>query len=159
MISTRHPLGLAACSAMLVALGCASVPAPVNDSSVEAGYGRGLGAVYLAPINDGLEVNPRLEAGSELVFAALDRYLEAQGIQTQRPTLPVHQRNYTRLILLMPGTSSRRRSQSRGTGESGTQLYSVNGGRPQDNNYTLDGIDSNRQMMNSPVLPGANGFI
>ena len=66
--------------------------------------------------------------------------------------LPVNQRNYTRLILLMPGTSSVRRSQSRGTGQSGTQLYSVNGGRPQDNNYTLDGFDSNMQMMNSPGI-------
>ncbi len=66
--------------------------------------------------------------------------------------LPVNQRNYTRLILLMPGTSSRRRSQSRGVNESGTQLYSVNGGRPQDNNYTLDGVDSNMQMMNSPGI-------
>ncbi|MEZ5391434.1 MAG: hypothetical protein R2724_00850 [Bryobacterales bacterium] len=35
---------------------------------------------------------------------------------------PVNQRNYTRLILLMAGTSSVRRSQSRGTAESGTQL-------------------------------------
>ena len=31
-------------------------------------------------------------------------------------------------------------------------LYSVNGGRPQDNNYTLDGFDSNMQMMNSPGI-------
>ena len=66
--------------------------------------------------------------------------------------LPVNQRNFTRLILLMPGTSSRRRSQSRGTAESGTQLYSVNGSRPQDNNYVLDNIDSNMQMMNSPGI-------
>ena len=66
--------------------------------------------------------------------------------------LPVNQRNFTRLILLMPGTSSRRRSQARGTGQSGTQLYSVNGGRPQDNNYILDNVDSNMQMMNSPGI-------
>ncbi len=66
--------------------------------------------------------------------------------------LPVNQRNFTKLILLMPGTSSRRRSQARGVLESGTQLYSVNGGRPQDNTYTLDGIDANMQMMNSPGI-------
>ncbi|MBO0800610.1 MAG: carboxypeptidase regulatory-like domain-containing protein, partial [Blastocatellia bacterium] len=45
--------------------------------------------------------------------------------------LPVNQRNYTHLILLMPGTSSITRSQSQGTSQSGTSLYSVNGGRPQ----------------------------
>lgn len=72
--------------------------------------------------------------------------------ETELQRLPVNQRNFTRLILLMPGTSSRRRSQARGTGESGTNLYSVNGGRPQDNNYTLDGVDSNMQMMNSPGI-------
>ncbi len=66
--------------------------------------------------------------------------------------LPVNGRNFTRLILLMPGTSSVTRSQSLGTAQSGTALFSVNGGRPQDNNYTLDGFDSNMQMMNSPGI-------
>jgi carboxypeptidase family protein len=66
--------------------------------------------------------------------------------------LPVNQRNYTRLILLMPGTSSVSRSQNQGVSQSGTSLFSVNGGRPQDNNYTLDGVDSNMQMMNSPGI-------
>jgi hypothetical protein len=50
----------------------------------------------------------------------------------------------------MPGTSSVTRSQSQGVTQSGTGLFSVNGGRPQDNNFTLDGVDSNMQMMNSP---------
>ena len=63
--------------------------------------------------------------------------------------LPVNGRNYTRLILLMPGTSDQGGSQSKGT-FSGTQLISVNGQRRQDNNYTMDGVDNNFQMMNSP---------
>jgi carboxypeptidase family protein len=66
--------------------------------------------------------------------------------------LPVNQRNYTRLILLMAGTSSVSRSQQQGAAQSGTALFSVNGGRPQDNNYSLDGVDSNMQMMNSPGI-------
>jgi len=66
--------------------------------------------------------------------------------------LPVNGRNYTRLILLMSGTSSVTRSQQQGVAQSGTGLFSVNGGRPQDNNYTLDGVDSNMQMMNSPGI-------
>jgi hypothetical protein len=36
--------------------------------------------------------------------------------------------------------------------QSGTQLISVNGQRRQDNNLTLDGIDNNFMMMNSPGL-------
>ncbi|MCB9383530.1 MAG: carboxypeptidase regulatory-like domain-containing protein [Bryobacterales bacterium] len=63
--------------------------------------------------------------------------------------LPVNGRNYTRLILLMPGVSDISRSQSRGT-LSGTQLSSVNGQRTQDNNYSVDGVDNNFQHMNSP---------
>src|SRR5262245_52059088 len=65
--------------------------------------------------------------------------------------IPVNGRNYTRLILLMPGSSDQGASQTRGTGAlSGTQLISVNGQRRQDNNFTVDGIDNNFMMMNSP---------
>ena len=109
-----------------------------------------------------LEVDFTLELGDvtetvEVTGAAPIMQTEEASVagvvnEKQLQRLPVNQRNFTRLILLMPGTSSRRRSQSRGTGESGTQLYSVNGGRPQDNTYTLDGIDANMQMMNSPGI-------
>ena len=44
-----------------------------------------------------------------------------------------------------PQPESRRRPVRHG-------LFSVNGGRPQDNNFTLDGFDSNMQMMNSPGI-------
>jgi hypothetical protein len=67
----------------------------------------------------------------------------------QLERIPVNGRNYTRLMVLMPGTSDIRRSQARGT-EQGTQLISVNGQRSQDNNFTLDGADSNIMMQNSP---------
>jgi carboxypeptidase family protein/TonB-dependent receptor-like protein len=69
---------------------------------------------------------------------------------TQIERIPVNGRNYTRLMILMPGTSDIRRSQSRGT-VSGTQLISVNGQRSQDNNFTLDGVDNNIMMQNSPA--------
>ncbi len=65
--------------------------------------------------------------------------------------LPVNGRNYTRLILLMPGTSDQGGSQSNGT-FSGTQMISVNGQRRQDNNFTVDGVDNNFMMMNSPGM-------
>ena len=68
---------------------------------------------------------------------------------TELARLPVNGRNYTRLMLLMPGTSDQGGSQSQGT-FSGTQMVSVNGQRRQDNNFTLDGVDNNFQMMNSP---------
>ncbi len=68
---------------------------------------------------------------------------------TEIERIPVNGRNYTRLILMMPGTSGMTYSQSRGT-QSGTMLISVNGARPQDNNFTMDGVDNNMMMMNSP---------
>ena len=63
--------------------------------------------------------------------------------------LPVNGRNYTRLIILLPGTSDQGQSQALGT-FSGTQLVAVNGQRRQDNNYTLDGADNNFMMEKSP---------
>lgn len=63
--------------------------------------------------------------------------------------IPVNGRNYTRLLVLMPGTSDIRRSQGRGD-LSGSQMVSINGQRTQDNNYTLDGVDNNMMFMNSP---------
>ncbi len=73
------------------------------------------------------------------------------GVVTQKQLerIPVNGRNYTRLLVLMPGTSDIRRSQGRGD-LSGTQMVSVNGQRTQDNNYTLDGVDNNMMFMNSP---------
>ncbi len=70
---------------------------------------------------------------------------------TEVARLPVNGRNYTRLILLMPGTSDQGGSQSNGT-FSGTQMISVNGQRRQDNNFSVDGVDNNFMMMNSPGM-------
>jgi hypothetical protein len=68
---------------------------------------------------------------------------------SQLERIPVNGRNYTRLLVLMPGTSDIRRSQGRGD-LSGAQMVSVNGQRTQDNNYSLDGVDNNMMFMNSP---------
>lgn len=70
---------------------------------------------------------------------------------TEVARLPVNGRNYTKLILLMPGTSDQGGSQSQGT-FSGTQMISVDGQRRQDNNFTIDGVDNNFMMMNSPGM-------
>lgn len=115
-----------------------------------------------------LQVSAVLEVDFTLALGEVTETVEVTGaapvLQTEEASvgnvvaakelerLPVNQRNYTRLMLLMPGTSSVTRSQSRGTGQSGTSLVSVNGGRPQDNNFTIDGFDSNMQMMNSPGI-------
>jgi hypothetical protein len=63
--------------------------------------------------------------------------------------LPVNGRNYTTLELLMPGAGDISKSQNDGT-DSGTNLFSINGQRPQDNNYLLDGIENDFFHKSSP---------
>lgn len=79
--------------------------------------------------------------------ASVGATINAEALQR----LPVNGRNYTRLILLSPGTSDRGNSQGPGT-FSGTSLFSVNGQRQQDNNYTLDGVDNNFLFQNAPGM-------
>ncbi len=115
-----------------------------------------------------LEVSAVLEVDFTLQVGELTETIEVTGVtptlrteeasvgrvvtSSELERMPVNQRNFTALILMMPGTSSISRSQNQGVAQSGTALYSVNGGRPQDNNFTLDGVDSNMQMMNSPGI-------
>ena len=68
---------------------------------------------------------------------------------SQIEALPVNGRNFTGLILLLPGTSDENKNARRGA-QGGGNTYSVNGQRAQDNNYTIDGVDSNFLMGNSP---------
>ena len=108
-----------------------------------------------------VKVDFKLEVG--VVSEKVDVQATATVLQTQDASvggtvtgtevsrLPVNGRNYTRLILLMPGTSDQGGSQSNGT-FSGTQMISVNGQRRQDNNFTVDGVDNNFMMMNSPGM-------
>lgn len=106
-----------------------------------------------------VKIDVQLEVGA--VTESVEVTAAAPMMQTQETSvggvvttkqlerIPVNGRNYTRLLVLMPGTSDIRRSQGRGD-LSGTQMVSVNGQRTQDNNYTLDGVDNNMMFMNSP---------
>src|SRR5690606_23439326 len=93
-----------------------------------------------------LQVSAVLEVDFSLELGEVTETIEVTGaapvLQTEEASvgnvvtgkdlerMPVNQRNYTRLMLLMPGTSSVSRSQNQGVAQSGTQLVSVNGGRP-----------------------------
>jgi hypothetical protein len=69
---------------------------------------------------------------------------------SQLERIPVNGRNFTRLMVLMPGVSDVAPSQSKG-GQAGMQMMSVNGQRQQDNNFTIDGVDNNMMYMSSGV--------
>jgi hypothetical protein len=96
------------------------------------------------------DVTERIEVSAVAPMLQTQETSVGGVITTQQlERIPVNGRNYTRLLVLMPGTSDVVRSQSRG-GLSGAQMVSVNGQRTQDNSYTLDGIDNNMMFMNSP---------
>jgi len=96
------------------------------------------------------DVSERIEVtGEATMLQTQETSVGGVITQSQLERIPVNGRNYTRLLVLMPGTSDVRRSQGRGD-LSGSQMVSVNGQRTQDNNYTMDGVDNNLMFMNSP---------
>jgi hypothetical protein len=107
----------------------------------------------IVKLDFGLEIGEVTETVEVTTAAPLLQTQEASvgGVVNDQEIsrLPVNGRNYTRLMVLLPGSSDVGRSQTRGT-QQGTQLISVNGQRRQDNNITLDGVDNNIMMQNSP---------
>ena len=137
---------------------------PVNAGTYEVaveknGFRKHVQSRVIVGVADMVKVDVLLQVGD--VATSVEVSDEAPLLQTQETSvggaitgaeltrLPVNGRNYTRLILLLPGTSDRAKSQTNGT-MSGTNLYSVNGQRSQDNNFTLDGVENNLFRMNSP---------
>jgi hypothetical protein len=101
-------------------------------------------ALEVGDVSESIEVT-----GAAPMLQTQDTSVGGVITTSQLERIPVNGRNYTRLLVLMPGTSDVRRSQGRGD-LSGTQMVSINGQRTQDNNYTIDGIDNNMMFMNSP---------
>ncbi len=137
---------------------------PLNTGTYEigvekSGFKKRIQSRVVVGVAESVKVDFQLQVGD--VASAVDVSDTPPLLQTQETSvggaitgaeltrLPVNGRNYTRLILLLPGTSDRAKSQTNGT-VSGTNLYSVNGQRAQDNNYTLDGVENNLFRMNSP---------
>ncbi len=120
-------------------------------TKIQTGVVLETGAVVKADVT--LEVGSVTESVEVTAAAPMMQTQETSvaGVVTQQQLerIPVNGRNYTRLLVLMPGTSDIQRSQGRG-GLSGAQMVSINGQRTQDNNYTLDGVDNNMMFMNSP---------
>jgi outer membrane receptor protein involved in Fe transport len=134
-------------------------PGTYSVSATSPGFKTKVQENVTLEIASNVKVDFQLEVGA--VSETVEVTANAVVLQTQEASvggtvtstvlerMPVNGRNYTRLILLMPGTSDQGSSQSNGT-FSGTQMVSVNGQRRQDNNFTVDGVDNNFMMMNSP---------
>ncbi|HLJ85513.1 MAG TPA: carboxypeptidase regulatory-like domain-containing protein [Candidatus Angelobacter sp.] len=115
------------------------------------------------------EVNFKLEVGatSETVDVSgevplVDTETSGTGevIQGRQVTeLPLNGRNFTQLALLTPGVTRgdygdqasgvNNNAETFRNGETGGAALSVNGLRPQANNFILDGLDNNESLVNS----------
>lgn len=102
-----------------------------------------------------------VEAGSPVINqgdSAIGEVVETRQITE----LPLNGRNFTQLATLVPGvtrgvpngaaTGANNNAETFRFGQSGGASLSVNGLRPQNNNFILDGIDNNETLVNSIVF-------
>ena len=123
-------------------------------------------------IQDVIQQNFQLEIGSvtqsvtveatTAVLATGDAALGGIITAKQTAELPLNGRNFTELATLLPGvTRGNPTGQASGTqsiaevfryASSGSASLSVNGSRPEANNFLLDGIDNNEQLVNTLIF-------
>ena len=102
-----------------------------------------------------------VEAGSPVIDpadSALGEVIEGRQVTE----LPLNGRNFTQLALLAPGvtrgnptgaaTGANGNAETFRFGQSGGAALSVNGLRPQNDNFVLDGIDNNEALVNTIIF-------
>lgn len=102
-----------------------------------------------------------VEAGSPVIDSADSAIGEVvEGRQVAE--MPLNGRNFTQLALLVPGvtrgnptgaaTGANNNAETYRFGQSGGAALAVNGLRPQNDNFILDGIDNNESLVNTIVF-------
>jgi hypothetical protein len=102
-----------------------------------------------------------VEAGSPVIDSADSAIGEVvEGRQVAE--MPLNGRNFTQLALLVPGvtrgnptgaaTGANNNAETFRFGQSGGAALAVNGLRPQNDNFILDGIDNNEALVNTIVF-------
>ncbi len=102
-----------------------------------------------------------VEAGSPVINpadSAIGQVVEGRQVAE----MPLNGRNFTQLALLVPGvtrgnptgaaTGANNNAETFRFGQSGGAALAVNGLRPQNDNFILDGIDNNEALVNTIVL-------
>lgn len=102
-----------------------------------------------------------VESGSPVINSA-DSAIGQVVEGRQATELPLNGRNFTQLALLVPGvtrgnptgaaTGANNNAETFRFGQSGGASLAVNGLRPQNNNFILDGIDNNEALVNTIVF-------
>ncbi|HEX2712170.1 MAG TPA: carboxypeptidase-like regulatory domain-containing protein, partial [Candidatus Acidoferrales bacterium] len=109
----------------------------------------------------GMAESVTVQAGAPLLDAADSAIGEViEGRQVAE--LPLNGRNFTQLALLVPGvtrgnptgaaTGANNNAETFRFGQSGGAALAVNGLRPQNDNFVLDGIDNNEALVNTIVF-------
>jgi len=121
-------------------------PATVKDVKVEVSASRQVN-VALPPgaVTETVEVTvqaPLIDATQDTLGATLDA--------AQFQELPVSGRDYTKMLVMVPGSGGDPSGVADSPGSFG--LFSINGNRGRSNNYLLDGTDMNDGYRNLPAI-------
>ncbi len=127
------------------------------------------GADFTLQVSQVLEISLKLETGSASTTVdvtgevpLVDTATSSTGevIQGRQVTeLPLNGRNFTQLALLTPGVTrgsyngnAATASESFRNSDTGGAFLSVNGLRPENNNFILDGVDNNDALVNTIIF-------
>jgi hypothetical protein len=130
--------------------------------SVEAkGFSKSLTAPFTLTVDQTARMNIALKAGAVtetvqvsaqgVALDTSDAALSQLVSQKQVADLPLDGRNFVQLLFLSPGAvtiGGEQGTMRQGEGDA----ISINGGRPEGNNFTLDGLTNNDTAMETPVV-------
>lgn len=135
------------------------VPGRYQVSAEAPGFKRQVRPVVQLRVNETVQLDFQLEVGD--VVETVEISEQAPLLNTASSTMgavvtnekivnmPLNGRQFTQLILLLPGVSGRQPSASGLSNNLSGISPSVNGARPQNNNFTLDGVENNESFFNS----------
>src|SRR5574340_734055 len=134
-------------------------PGPYSISVEARGFKKQVHSGLRLPVNGAIQVSSTLEVGE--IRESVEVTGEAPMLNASNSTIgtvvgnqtivnmPLNGRQFTQLILLVPGTSPRQPPASAMDNNLRGISPAVNGARPQNNNFTLDGAENNESMFNS----------
>lgn len=136
-------------------------PGTYSVSAEEKGFQKSVTTGIVLSVDQKIRVNPVLKAGevtSTITVSAqalqLDTDSEALSqlvSQKEVEQLPLNGRNFMQLLLVTPGAvtvGGEQGTMRQGQGDA----MSINGGRPEGNNYTLDGLDNTDPALVTPAV-------
>lgn len=136
-------------------------PGTYSVSATSKGFQKSVTTGFVLSVDQKIRVNLTLQAGAVTATVtvsaqaiALDTDSEALSqlvSQNQVEQLPLNGRNFMQLLLVTPGAvtvGGEQGTMRQGEGDA----VSINGGRPEGNNYTLDGLDNTDPALVTPAV-------